>query len=75
MDPSYSTGGLYDPAKRKAGGDVASTEGMINVQNAKVMGTLYTGPDGSYTIGAEGSVGDLDWVLGGTRAASGPLQE
>jgi hypothetical protein len=65
-DPNYSTGGLYDPAKRKANGDIASTEGMINVQNAKIMGTLYTAPDGNYTIGAGGSVGSLTWVLGGT---------
>ncbi len=74
LDPTYSTGGLYDPAKRKANGDVASTEGMINVQNANVMGTLYTGPDGSYTIGSQGTVGDLGWPLGDGHA-TGPLQE
>jgi hypothetical protein len=66
MDPNYSTGGLYDPLKRKASGDVFSTQGLINVQNAEVMGSLYTGPLGSYTIGG-GSVGDLGWVLGGTN--------
>jgi len=66
LDPNHSTNGLYDPAKRKDAGDVATTEGFINVQNANVMGTLYTGPDGGYTIGAQGSVGDLGWVLGGT---------
>ena len=65
-DPNYSTNGLYDPSKRKAGGDVASTQGVINVQNANVMGTLYTGPAGSYTIGAQGSVGDVPWVTGGS---------
>jgi len=65
-DPNYSTEGLYDPAKRKANGDIATTDGIINVQNANVMGTLYTGPNGSYSIGAGGSVGDLTWVLGGT---------
>lgn len=62
-DPNYNTGGLYDKAKRKAGGDVASTEGIINVQNANIMGTLYTGPDGSYKVG-NGSVGDVAWVVG-----------
>ena len=67
MDPNHSTNGLYDPAKRKAAGDVASTDGIINVQNADVRGTLYTGPDGSYTIGPQGSVGDLAWVDGGTN--------
>jgi hypothetical protein len=65
-DSRYSTDGLYDPAKRRDRGDVASTDGVINVQNANVMGTLWTGPEGSYTIGANGSVGDLGWVLGGT---------
>lgn len=64
-DPNYSTGGLYDPAKRKASGDVISSEGVINVQNAEVMGSLYTAPTGDYTVGG-GSVGDLGWVLSGT---------
>ena len=37
----YSTStGMYDPAKRKAGGDIASTDGIINIQNANIMGTL-----------------------------------
>ena len=66
MDPAHSTtNGLYDPATRKAGGDIASTDGIVNVQNANVMGTLYTGPGGSYTINAQGSVGDVAWVSGG----------
>lgn len=65
MDPNYSTGGLYDPAKRKAGGDIASTGGIINVQNADIRGTLYSGPNGSYTIGPNGTVGDLAWPSGG----------
>jgi hypothetical protein len=65
LDSTYSTGGLYDPAKRKANGDVASTEGMINVQNADVRGTLYTSPSGSYSVGSQGTVGDLSWPLGG----------
>jgi hypothetical protein len=64
-DSNYSTGGLYDPAKRKAGGDVATTDGFINVQNADIMGMLYTGPDGNYAIGSGGAVGDVGWVLGG----------
>jgi hypothetical protein len=65
MDPNHSTNGLYDKAKRKANGDVASLEGLINVQNADVRGTLYTGPGGSMYIGSQGSVGDLSWPLGG----------
>jgi len=65
MDSNYSTDGLYDPAKRKAGGDIATTSGVIEVQNADVRGSLYTGAEGSYTMGANGSVGDLTWPLGG----------
>jgi hypothetical protein len=66
MDPLHSTNGLYYAPWRKANGDVAATEGMINVQNANIMGTLYTAPEWSYTIGAGGTVGDLGWVLGGS---------
>jgi len=60
----YSTlDGKYDAAKRKAGGDVASTEGFINVGNADIKGKLYTGPvnDGMYNVLENGSVGDLSW--------------
>lgn len=63
-DPNHSNAlGLYDYAKRKAGGDVASTEGFIEMGNADVKGKLYTGPlnAGQYSIGANGSVGDLNW--------------
>ncbi len=63
LDPAHSTAGLYDSAKRKANGDVASTGSIIPVQNANIMGTLFTGPEGAYTIGPNGSVGDLAWVL------------
>jgi hypothetical protein len=67
MDPLHSTNGLYYAPWHKAAGDVATTDGIINVQNADVRGTLYTGPSGSYTIGSQGSVGDLAWVDGGTN--------
>lgn len=63
-DPTHSTtNGLYNKATRKAGGDVASTEGFINVGNAEVKGKLYTGPinAGQYSVGPSGSVGDLTW--------------
>jgi hypothetical protein len=62
MDPNKSTGGLYDITKRQAAGDIATASGLLNVQNANVMGTLYTGPAGSSSIGANGSVGDVAWV-------------
>jgi hypothetical protein len=31
------------------------------------MGTLYTGPSGTNLVGANGSVGDVGWVLGGNK--------
>jgi hypothetical protein len=67
LDPNYSTNGFYDPMKRKASGDIATTAGVINVQNANIMGTMYTGPQGSYSVGANGSVGDVPWVQGGNN--------
>ena len=63
-DPDHSDpDGKYDPAERKAGGDIASTGGFIEVGNANVNGKLYTGPinTGQYAIGPNGSVGDLNW--------------
>ena len=75
-DANFSTGGLYDPAKRKANGDVASTEGLLSVGNAKVMGTLFTGPEGSYSLGANGSVGDIGWVSAANKGLQDePLSE
>ena len=61
-DPLHSTNGLYNPATRKAGGDVSSTGGVIDVQNANVYGKLRTAPTGSYNVGAQGRVGDLGWA-------------
>lgn len=63
-DTNYSTtNGLYDPAKRKAGGDVSSAEGFISVGNAIIKGMLFTSPlnSGQYSLGPTGSVGDLNW--------------
>ena len=59
----YSTSNRYDQLKRKAGGDIVSTEGFINVGNADIKGKLYTGPinAGQYSVGPGGSVGDLNW--------------
>jgi hypothetical protein len=63
-NPNYcSPTGTYDPLKAKAGGDIASIGGFINVANADIKGKLYTGPlnSGQYLVGANGSVGDLNW--------------
>ena len=64
LDPNHSTtNGMWNRATRKAGGDVASTEGFISVGNAEVKGKLYTGPINAnqYLVGPSGSVGDLTW--------------
>ncbi|MCU0788777.1 MAG: hypothetical protein MUC91_11415 [Verrucomicrobia bacterium] len=69
-NPSYSSGGRYDAAKRKANGDVASNLDLVNsidIGNANIMGNVSTGPGGTVAIGPNGSVGDLAWVLGGNN--------
>lgn len=60
-DPAYSTNGVYDPTKRKAGGDLLSGDGLLNVQNATVKGRLWTGPTAPPPAISLGSVGDLNW--------------
>ncbi|MBM3847045.1 MAG: hypothetical protein FJ405_12265 [Verrucomicrobia bacterium] len=57
--PSHSTGGVYDPAKKKQNGDVATNSQLINslsVGNADIYGDVSTGPGGSVSIGAQGFV-------------------
>jgi hypothetical protein len=64
-DPAYSTGGKYDPAKTKANGNLASiatAPGAIEIQDAKIAGHIYTPPTGSYTLGANGMVGDQNFL-------------
>jgi len=49
-NPSYSTGGQYDPAKAMDGGGVAtlsSTANMLNVTNFTIYGPVAVGPGGS----------------------------
>jgi len=70
-DTNYSTGGLYDPAKRKDNGDVVTDDTMINslsVGNARILGHARTGP-GTNTIilGANGAVGSKAWVQSGQQ--------
>jgi hypothetical protein len=64
-DTNFSTtNGFYDPIKRKAGGDVFSAAGFITVANADIKGKLYTGAINAsqYSVGPDGSVGDLSWM-------------
>ena len=71
-DPNYSTNGLYPAGninKTKAGGDVVSNDTIIdtlNVGNAKIKGSVKTGPKGTVSIGPNGSVGDRNWVESGS---------
>ena len=65
QDPNFSTNGRYDPGKARDKGDVATTFGLVNVGNAKIKGKLKTGPSGSSSLGANGSVGSAAWVNGG----------
>ena len=64
-NPSYSTNGQYDPAKRKDKGDVATNSGLVNslnVGNADILGHVSTGPGGSVAVGANGLVGDARFM-------------
>ena len=61
-DPLHSdANGNYDPATRKAGGDISSTGGLLNVGNADIYGHVRTAPFGDASTGPNGQVGDLNW--------------
>ncbi len=69
-DPLHSTAGRYDPAKAKAGGDVATNSDVVdslNVWNADIYGKASTGPGGTVRIGSNGSVGDMAWHTSGKK--------
>ena len=62
-DPLYSTGGKYDPAKRKGGGSAVTNAKLadsIHVGTGHIYGNAATGPGGTVTV-AGGAVGDLAW--------------
>lgn len=68
LNTNYSTAGMYDPAKRKAGGDVATNSSVVdslNVWNASIYGKASTGPGGTVRIGPNGVIGDLNWHASG----------
>lgn len=69
---NYSINGLYPYGHlemTKAGGDICTDSSLydsLHVGNADVKGHIRTGPGvGTYTIGANGSVGSRPWVEGG----------
>ena len=70
-DTNYSTGGLYDPAKRKDNGDVVTDDTAINsllVGNARIMGRVRTGPGtNTVSLGSNGAVGSKAWVQSGLQ--------
>src|SRR5688572_4026462 len=75
LDPNFSgPGGTYDENKVKAGGDVACYGGVnsLEIGNADIAGQIKTGPEATFSIGPNGSVGDLTW---GTGIQPGYYQE
>lgn len=69
FDPNYSTPtGLYDPNKRKAGGDVCSVNGIVTIGNADVFGHVRTAPWGNASTGPNGRVGSLSFAGPGIEA-------
>jgi len=64
---NYSTGGQYDPGKRKANGNVTSNSRgnpAVDVGTGHIYGQVDTGPGGSVTVNGGGTVGDLSWTTG-----------
>jgi hypothetical protein len=67
-DPNHSTPtGVYDPLTRKAGGDINTQLGLINVSGAFINGRIRSTPSGSLSLGPAGWVGDLDWLGPGVQ--------
>jgi hypothetical protein len=67
---SDANGNYYAPT-RKAGGDVSSTGGFLNVGNANIYGHVRTAPFGSASTGPNGRVGDLPANWNGSGIESG----
>ena len=60
---SYNSNSL---PSRTADFTVATDGSLINAGNANIYGYVNTAPGGNAQIAAYGSVGDLNWVYGGT---------
>jgi hypothetical protein len=80
-DPNYSVNGMYDPSKRKDGGNVVLTERGNNFQITgsdslggwlEIYGRAYVGDAGQgIYLGTNGALGSSNWVNGtnlGTEA-------
>jgi hypothetical protein len=70
LDPNYNTGGLYDPAKKKDNGSVASVEGNVDLgSGGKIYGSVGSGPFGEIE---NGKVGDDPWITNTTTSGYQP---
>ena len=77
-NPAYSTGGLYDPAKRRDNGSIACNSSLVdtlNIGNAKIYGKIGTGPGGKPKIGSNGRVGDIVFVDESKNSNNGKIQK
>ncbi len=69
-NPSYSTGGKYDPLKAKDRGNVASGSslvGAINLGNSTIKGAIKMAAGGLPIIGPNGVVGSAAWFASGNK--------
>jgi hypothetical protein len=71
---NYSTGGLYDPAKREDHGDItclSTVSNAVQILESQVYGIVHTEPGVQPIVDASkngtGSVGDLNWVNNNTK--------
>jgi hypothetical protein len=48
-DTNLSTNGQYDPAKASTNGNVASVQGIVNIGNHTINGSLFLGPTATCT--------------------------
>lgn len=66
QDPSKSTGGRYDPAKRDDNGSVGSVEGNVSLgSQGTIYGMVATGPTGAATTGPHAAVGTVGYIGSG----------
>jgi hypothetical protein len=61
-DPAKSTYNEYDKNKAQANGDVASSDGFVQVGNANINGKILTSPNGSISFGPNGYAGPIGWT-------------
>ncbi len=76
QNTNYSTGGQYNPAKRKDGGNIATVDSNIVATvsvggSVDVFGKVYTGPDDGFSVVGGGTVGSLAWNATNTGVESG----